>query len=463
MSDDEEDIWEEELDEEDLEDLDSGRETVQEALFWNTASSAVLLAGTNKVLVVEGPDAGQVSEVNQVANMEEEIAPALIGRDEALDGTRPIFLAHRGGQHHRHLSHVLTRLHQGHGNDIAVGAILKIHGQSADASREFFQQCATAAVRIADPACYMLDEDILRLKKDPISNLATNRAPYLKGPDHAGFVEDVLGAQRDLRANLLLTPGRALDADSPKNSLNALFQEGENALALLERGERLALNLTLPARWLISPSLREQLFNELLDRDEHQIWYVRSQWRAQRSYAQPSDIELLNGYKRLCELALDEDRRLLLPQTGLTGWLMLAFGAKGFGAGSSGTDQAFTEPSFGRKPGAIRKQRYFERQLLHAVERSVHDVLETATDYKSCDCPYCPTLWNSPSWSHEFAGLHLLYRTGQLVAEVEEDTKPGGRHSAVRRIVRDALKYVKNKELTDINAPQHLATWGQLL
>ncbi|MFF0312920.1 hypothetical protein ACFYSC_36340 [Streptosporangium sp. NPDC004379] len=464
MSTSDEEIWEECPEEEDdyEEIYREYLEGSQESIFWNAPSSAVQLAGTNKFLLVNGPDAGQVSEIGDVSETEPGTAPPLINRDGALDGSLPLFLTHKGGQHHRHLSHALARLHQSHGDNISLGVILKVYGQSAQASRGFFEQCATAAVRIADPMCYLLDENILRLKKDPVSKSALSRAPYLRDPDDKNFLGRVLNAQREIGANLLLTPGRALDADNPKQSINALFEEGERAMSLLGSGERLALNITTPARWLISESLREQLFNELLDHEEHQIWFVRSQWRSQRSHTQPADIELLNGYKRLSELALDEDRRLLLPQTGLTGWLMLAHGAKGFGIGSSGTDQAFTEPSFGRKPGATRKERYFERQLLHTVERNVHDVLASLPDYQPCTCPYCSTLLSSPAWSHEFAGLHLLYSIGRLTAEIQKDSN-NGYHPAIRRIVNRASRYVADKGLTDINAPQHLSAWGQLL
>lgn len=438
-------------------------ENVQGVLFWETESTGVPIANTDKLLIVSGPAAGQVSEADEVDSMEPGKAPPIQSRDEVLDGEGPLFLVHRGGQHHGQLPHLLAQLHTNFGKQISLGAVIKIPRQSAEAGRKFFASCGPASIRIADPVCYELDEGAFQLRRDAISERAKQRAPYLAKGNRKDLLASVLDAQRGVGANLLLTPGRALNPDDSDKALEELFEEGERALSTLNRGERLALNITISNRWLTNAPLLEKLLNELLDHDEHDVWYMRVQWRAQKAYSQPKDADLLRGYKKLSQLALDEDRRLLLPQTGLTGWLMTAFGAKGFGSGSSGADQAFVEPSYGRPKQATRKERYFEKQLIHTVERNVHEVLANSADYQNCDCPYCPVLFSSPGWSHEFSGLHHLYRVGQLMAEVEQDSARGGRYSAMRRVINRAIRYARGKELADINAPQHLAVWDQLL
>lgn len=456
---DDDENWDEPVDD----DSDEQDEDPQGALFWNSPSSVARLTGSDQFLIVDGQDAGAMSDTSDVDPEEVGAAPPLLTRDEALDGNTPIFLAHRGGQHHKLLPHALARLHYAQGQNIALGAIIRVPGQTREASRRFFDRCASAAVRIADPICYMKDGNILRLPKDPISATAKSRARYLDMHEADDWVLQVLDAQREAGANLLLTPGRALDTGNPAKSLKAVFEEADQALSLLEREERLALNLTLPARWLSADDLREKLFNELLDRQEHQIWFVRVQWPGQRSYTQPSNEKMLQGYKRLAELATDENRLLLLPQTGLTGWLMLAFGAKGFGVGSSGTNQAFVEPSYGRAPRATRKERYFERQILHTVERSVHDALSMEPDYEECQCPYCPALFHGQAWSHELAGLHSLFSMGCVAAQAQQDSGRGGYRGAVRRMVREAVRFTDGKDLADTSAPQHLQSWDHLL
>jgi hypothetical protein len=456
---DDEEFWNEIVDD----DGDEGHEDVQGVPFWSGPSSVVPVADSDKFLVVDGPDAGRVSENGNLWAEQLRPAPRLLTRDDALDGNVPIFLAHRGGQHHKLLPHALARLHHVQGQNVAIGVVLRIPGQTPSINQKFFARCATAAVRVADPICYMMDEDVLRLRKGAISKQAIERAPYLDNLGSGDWIRQVLDAQREAGANVLLTPGRALDAGNAEQSLKALFEEAEQAVSLLAKGERLGLNLTVTGRWLAADDLREKLFNELLDREEHEVWFVRVQWRYQPSYTQLSSEGLLKGYKRLAELAIDEGRLLLLPQTGIAGWLMLAFGAKGFGVGTSGADQAFTEPGFARTKGATRKERYFERQLLHTVERSVHDVLKDEPDYENCGCPYCPALLNGPAWSHELSGLHGLYSIGHLTADVQRNSSRGGYHSAVRRVVRDAMQFASGKDLVDINAPQHLAAWDPLL
>jgi hypothetical protein len=444
-------------------DGDEDDEDPQGALFWNSPSSVASVAGSDQFLILDGQGAGAMSVTSDIDPEEIRSAPPLLTRDEALDGNAPIFLAHRGGQHHKLLPHALARLHYAHGQNLALGAIIRLPGQTREAGREFFDRCATAAIRIADPICYMEDGNILRLPKEPISPSAKARAIYLSMRESDDWVRQVLDAQREAGANLLLTPGRALDTGNPRDSLKTLFEEAEQAVSLLEREERLALNLTLPARWLSADDLREKLFNELLDREEHEIWFVRVQWPGQRSFTQPANEKMLQGYKRLAELATDENRLLLLPQTGLTGWLMLAFGARGFGVGSSATDQAFVEPSYGRSKGASRKERYFEKQMLHTVERSVHDALSTESDYEECECPYCPTLLHGQAWSHELAGLHSLFSMGCVAAQAQQDSGRGGYRAAVRRMVHEAMRFAQGKDLADTNAPQHLESWDQHL
>jgi hypothetical protein len=456
---DEEQYWDEVSDQEDA-DSDTN---IQGTLFGSKPSSLVRLAGSDRFLIVDGPNAGEVSDNGDGQRVTADSAPRLRTRDEALDENVPIFLTHRGGQYHKHLPHVLARLHQAEGSNISLGAILRIPGQTASVNRDFFGKCSTAAIRIADPFCYSADKSCLRLPKNEFSQRTLEHAPYLEDVSSSDLAERVLDAQRESGANLLLTTGRALDTGNSDESIKGLFEDAEKCLALLDSGERLALNLTISSRWLAAENLRERLLNELLDREEHEIWFVRVQWRAQLSYAQLSDESLLAGYKRLAELAMDEGRILLLPQTGITGWLMLAFGARGYGVGVSATDQAFKEPSFGRKKGSTRRERYYERQLLHTVERGVHDVLADEPDYVGCECTYCQELSSSPAWSHELAGLHSLYSSGCLAGEIQRDIDRGGQRAAIRRAVRSAQRFAAGKDLVKANAPQHLPAWDRLL
>ncbi len=417
--------------------------------------SFLILSGNNAGSVVTAPPSGAVASATGHA-------PPRIDRDQALTGSRPIYLVQRGGRYHRFLPRVLVGLHAAYGDNLALGAIANVPSANAQAHRSFFSLSPVSALRIADPQCYLLDTEILRLKKEPITARAYKNAPYLAHADAPDWVQRVLDAQRASGANLLLTPGRALDPDEPQRSLDGIYEQGDDVLSRLDHGERVALNLTLPARWLSSTALRNRLLDQIMDQDQFDTLYVRVQWAQGKAFIPPDDAELLTGIKRLANLCADEERCLLLPQTGLTGWYALAHGAAGFGLGVSGADQAFAEFVF--RPGAKGAvERYFEKQLLHTLDRNTHNVLAKAPGYVRCACPYCPALFANEPWSHELSALHYLHSVGELTAKVQRDSQRHGRHAALRRIVTAAHKYSTGLPLSSEQSPKHLDAWGQAL
>lgn len=409
-------------------------------------------------LILDGPGAGSVAVGDEGASVRD--ATELPGRDAALDDGRPLLLIHRPYKHAAALPRLLANLHAAVGSDIALGSVTAVSRVSDEAHRKFHNECAAAAIHLVDPEGYIAEQGDLRIAS--LSDLRKRRAPHLAGT--TAKVPDILDLQRRRGANLLLTSGRALDTADPQGSLDAACTDGDEALASLESGERLALNLTMSAAWLMRPQLRALLLAQLLDQEQFDTWYIRVQWSGKlRTQSQPVDPQLLEGYRELAELAVDEERRLLLPNAGLTGWLMLGFGATGFGTGLGGSEQAFKEESDsggGRPP----IERYFERQLLHTIERTTRHLVTSDPNYVQCTCPYCKPLLSSAVWSHEYSGLHQLYNTGLPTAATSMTTAGrGGPHAAIRRTVRAAAKFAVNKQLLDINEPRHLRAWDQLL
>ncbi|WP_173314270.1 hypothetical protein [Streptomyces fulvorobeus] len=379
-----------------------------------------------------------------------------------LSGTRPIYLIHRGGQQAEVLPGLMGEVHRQHGRSLSIGTVVGLPSAKDAKLASFFAQASVAALRIADPQCFRLDDKLLRLPKDPIGVRAWDYAPYLATTEDSDWGRQVVAAQRDVGANLLLTPGRALDPDDPQGSLDSLIREADDILAVMERGERLALNLTIPSRWLSGEALRNRLLDEILDQDQFDVLYVRTQWAQDKAFSPTEDAALLGGIKKLANLCQDEGKCLLMPQTGITGWLSLAHGASGYGIGLSGADQNFAEfvPRRGRK-GQQRAQRYFESQMLHTVDRAAHTVVQSVPGYIECSCPYCPRLFGSEPWSHPFAALHHLFMMGALTAKVHEDSARGGRHGAVRRIVTSARRWTSGLPLGPSEVPRHLAAWDQ--
>jgi hypothetical protein len=419
---------------------------------------AARLPGGSGYLIVDGPGAGTVTSSSAGSDIRE--AAALPERDEALDGTLPLFIIHRAAHYWRALPRLLAQLHAAAGATVALGVASSLPKAAEQSHADFNSSCTAAAVRLVDPHGYLTDPQDVRVAEP--SDRSRRWAPYLAGVTVTAG--DLLNMQRDRGANLLLTSGRALDPSDAQGSLDAACAEGDDALAVLKPSERLALNLTMSAAWLTRPVLLRALLAQLVDQEQFDTWYVRVQWPGSvRAYAQPGDARLLAGYRELAEVAADQERRLLLPQTGLTGWLMLAFGAAGFGTGLAGSSQAFGEPG-GGGGGKPRIERYFERQLLHTIERTARPVLQDDPGYAPCPCPYCRPLFSGGAWSHQYAGLHCLYNVGTLTAQVAPAAaRRRGTYGAVGQKVRLAQRFATGKALTGSSVPAHLRVWGQLL
>jgi hypothetical protein len=390
-------------------------------------------------------------------------AARLADRASALDSTRPLFIVHKPYQYHDELPRLLERLQADAGDNVALGVSSWLPSGAARSHWEFNSACEAADVRIVDPRGYLADRQDLRVKKP--STRAAEHAPYLR--DEAFPIARLLDAQRESGANLLLTSGRALNPSAALRSLAEACDEGDEALSALKAGERLALNLTLSAEWLRLPDLLDDLLNELIEKRQFRIWHIRVQWPPPaKSWHQPVDEDLLAGYRALAETARNEERRLLLPQTGLTGWLTLAWGTAGFGTGLNGAGQAFLEEdddSGPRKNSTI--ERYFERQLLHFAERTARpELTKDEKAYVKCACQYCGPLLAGPAWSKRHAGLHYVHNVAMLTAAVAPlGATPHEVHKAVASMVRAAALFAAGKRLTGQSAPAHLRTWDRVL
>ncbi|MEV5650504.1 hypothetical protein AB0L57_19825 [Nocardia sp. NPDC052254] len=410
-------------------------------------------------LVLRGPGAGRtiVPSSSALAGVPTTSAGKLPTRDEALDGSHALMIVHRPHQNIDDIPRLLASILAETASDTSLGVSVRLPQAKPTAHAKWFDECAAAAVKIADPACYLLDPAIVRVK--PISERQKGYAPYLADPPPS--VTEVLDAQREAGANLLLSSGRALDPSEGQSALDVVFTEATAALASLSGNERLALNLTLPSQWLTRPTARNLLLDQLMEFSHFDLLYVRVQLPAGLSpFQQPIDPDLLEGYRKLACFAADEERTLLLPQTGLTGWLLLGLGATGFGAGPYGSSHAFREEKAQPRGGNIQEvERYFEPALLHAVERSVHDVLSEDPTYVLCDCPYCPTL-HEGAWTQRGAKLHQLHWLGRLAADVMSGRSP---ISKVRRRVHAAQTAANSALLSGQNIPRHLQAWDPLL
>ena len=274
---------------------------------------------------------------------------------------------------------LLAQLHAAAGGNLALGVSSWLPGATAQSHAEFSSSCAAAAVRIVDPLGYLAEPQDMRVEKP--SDRAVKWAPYLCSG--TASTAELLDMQRERGANLLLTSGRALDSVRCPPLYRCGVRRGRRRPGRAEARGTAGPQPDRERRVAPRPQLLDALLAELIEQEQFDIWHVRVQWPSSaRAWAQPTDEKLLAGYRKLAATADDEERRLLLPQTGLTGWLMLASGAAGFGSGPSGSTQAFLEPVRGGG-GKPKIERYFERQLLHTVERTARSLLTGTQDTRS--------------------------------------------------------------------------------
>lgn len=446
--------WEDELDEP-VTDL-AGIDLDAELTHYETTPQVGSLPDGSGSVVLSGPGAGTAvaSPPAEPSNMQYRLRT----RDEALAAGVPLFIVQRPHQNVALMPRLLASVVVATGGAVSAAASVGLPQATDESHSSWLASCAVASVRLADPFAYLQDPTIVRVPE--VSDRGRRWRPYLGTT--TVHVTELLNSQRRVGANLLLSSGRALDYTSPQPALDNAFAEGDDSLAELLPKERLALNLTLPAAWLANATLRGKLFAQLVDQEQFDVWHIRVQWPASlRSLHQPVDADLLSGYKRMSQLAADEDRVLLLPQTGLTGWLQLAFGVHGFGSGLFGSGQAFKEHSRGGNGGQQEIERYFEPTLLHAVERAVHDTMRAKPGYVHCDCPYCPALHSKTQWDHTLARLHLMHWQGKLAGLSAATKKP--QEVAIRKAVRAAVQAADNEPLAGISVPRHLSVWDQLL
>jgi hypothetical protein len=194
-------------------------------------------------------------------------------------------------------------------------------------------------------------------------------------------------------------------------------------------------------------------------------WYVRVKWPFQQSYAQLVDAAVLDGYRELSTVMEDEERILLLPTSGGTGWVSLAWGATGFGTGIGSAARGFiTGRPIRRKNPTPPQPRYFEQPLLHSVEKTTADALARVPGYVACTCMYCFELRQRPSWDAELHGSHYLLAVGEQTAALARGT---GRRGVARRTVRRARRtrdrVINTVPLLDRDFPGHLSLWEERL
>lgn len=393
--------------------------------------------------------------------------PGPVDVDHALDGDVPLLMLHRGQNWFTRLPRLLNEMHAAHHGSLNQAVVVRLRRDRPARTIAFLDRCASASVKIVDPEGYLLWE------RTPGVDVPRRRYPAdhpwltLPAAPNQAWVRSVVAAQRDVGANLLLSPGLWMPGVHRRAELDSAIEQARWTARSLRAGERLAVNMTLDTTWLTSTTHRDDLMHEISESSE-QVFYLRFRWPIIRQpYGQPADVGILDGYREIAEHAYDLGKTLLLPNTDLTGWVALGWGAHGFGTGLMPGDRSFAAKADIRIPADKRrpaKPRYFERGLLHTVDGATHDLLAGLRGYVACPCRYCVSQRAlAPNWDRELAAQHHITKLGELVATVS--AAPRG--PAAKQEVNDANSY-RDRVSASINlgldgTPRHLPLWAARL
>jgi hypothetical protein len=386
---------------------------------------------------------------------------------QLLSGNKPILIVHKSHQYADRLPRLFGYLQRTTGTDLELGAGIYLSRQDPAETRRYMAAVSAIGLRIADPE--------LHAHADQRGHAVTHQKDhrYLVDPlprrPESAWISAYLARQRDVGATALLTPTGWLPGADPQVEVREAM-EWVRATRALNPSEPLLVSLALPRTWLETDSYRAVLLREIVDSNEPN-WYVRVLWQPLTPrYGQLRDPNLLRGYQELAATASGEGKILILPSTGLLGWLATGWGASGLSAGLGMPELAFAEPmKFRAKKGVPQppaKSRYFESMLLHTVDLDTHTRLLDEAQYVCCDCPYCKNLQaasppNGNAWSREEAALHFMV---QLARELSRLNVRNPRTAALREVkaARACWDGLAVKPIGE-NAPQHLDIWGQLL
>lgn len=399
----------------------------------------------------------------------------------ALQPGAPLLVIHKSHQHANILPSIIDDIDRRHNGTLHLGVAASMPRTSPSVLSRFLAQTAKAPVRIADPEAFARMDSFgteLSAQREgkPFVGPSTARHwAYITEQQPSGYttgwVADVLDAQRQAGATVLLTPGVWSDPANPAAALATMREHVSWAHDHCIAGDHLGVNLTLPASWLTTRTLRDRLLNELIDMDD-QVYYLRVRWPLiGQPYGQLLESNILDGYAEIASTLDDNDRVLILPNTGLTGWLSLAWGAHGFSTGIGSAERAFADTrvikikrSNDVRPAPTR--RTFSEQILHVTEAPIGEQLDRLRGAR-CRCRYCRALRRLPDgqWDKALAGGHYLTRIADLTARLAIHSR--GRQSAARRMVRDAVQLVAESArilpLQGANDPKHLPLWADWL
>jgi hypothetical protein len=301
--------------------------------------------------------------------------------------------------------------------------------------------------------------------KVPMAPWVQRAAPKTKAQWKA-TVEESLSKQRGMGLDAIVVPGVELESGDYPKGLESQVDAVRRAWASRpDEDPPWFVEVCLHDDWINNETACRFVLNLLTDLPDPIAVALRIRFKRREAAFNADSLERL----RLMVGALaDDDRKVLVVQSGIVGWLSIAWGAWGFTAGTSQTSWFYNRTVFGRRsdqPAPPRVERYFERQLLHPVLASDHARLSGGTGYTQCGCTFCKRL-ESGAWDHNVAAQHALYALSSLT-EAVAGTDRAARRDAVRATIEAAqnhwAQWKDTSGLSNRAQPAGLSVWRGLV
>jgi hypothetical protein len=280
------------------------------------------------------------------------------------------------------------------------------------------------------------------------------------------FVRDVLRAQIANGRDILISPWLVHGIGSDERHLGATVEFAALAAEHDLVGDRqLLMGLEATQEVFSDKEARDRMVDEVIEGEAELPVFLRMTIDPPESRRPFGNEDALRGLREAVEAFRDNDRSVLLPQSGLCGWLMLPFGASGFGAGRKASMERNLRPSdsSGGGGGAPPLHWYFSLDLMGPVLAEELPALQAA-GVPQCVCPYC--LKSPPQVGAAFdanqAAKHFLWSCASITEEVRQAADPA---VAVRRRVETAINLwgqirQSRVPLDSRSQENHLGAWS---
>lgn len=257
-----------------------------------------------------------------------------------------------------------------------------------------------------------------------------NEFDYLQESDplanRARFVRDTLRAQVVNGRETLITPWLIHGLSGDERYLEATVEFAAIAAkddAKLVGEKQLLMGLEATREVFADKESRDRMVDEVIEGEAELPIYLRMTIDPPESHRPFGEGDALRGLREVVEAFRENDRSVILPQSGLCGWLMLPFGASGFGAGKRASMERNLRPSdsTGGGGGAQPLHWYFSFDLLGPVQAEELGQLQAA-GVPPCGCPYCSESppQPGPGFDADQATKHFLFGCALLAEEVRQ-------------------------------------------